>query len=109
MSGLPYDGLLEKLPTDADKARNYPELLALWKSQQRAFLGQDRQTEAEFWEWDQNVQKLLSPAERAFFLEPHIKSGPSNDLQIVEVNRVNHLTKILIYRQGIRTSNGFNG
>jgi hypothetical protein len=109
MNDLPYNGMLENVPNDPIKAKNYTEILSRWKEQQRVFMGDGRQSPADFWAWDKNVQKLLTPAELAFFLEPHIKNANPDDVVIAEVNRINHLTKILVHRQGIKTTNGFNG
>jgi hypothetical protein len=72
-------------------------------------MGDGQQSPNDFWEWDKKVQILLTSAELAFFLEPHVKNADPDDVVIAEVNRINHLTKILIYRQGIATTNGFNG
>lgn len=109
MNNQPYNGMLENVPADPTRAKNYIELLSLWKQQQLVFMGSGRQSPAEFWAWDKNVQKLLTPTELAFFLEPHIKNANPDDVLLAEVNRINHLTKILVYRQGITTTNGFNG
>jgi hypothetical protein len=101
---------LENTPTDADHANGYDELLALWKEQQEVSnTGRWRQEPEEFWAWDKKVQALLRPNERAFFLTPYLDKMDPMDPDIACVNRLNHLTKILWYRQGLVTSNGFNG
>ncbi len=56
--------------------------------------------EKEFDQWDLRVQSLLDPAEREFYLSPY----DGLDLRYLDyraVSRLNHLTKILMNRQGI--------
>jgi hypothetical protein len=104
-----YDGLLEAVPADPTLALNYSELLALWKEQKSISDNGERQTADAFWTWDRKVQSLLSGRELKFYLEPHLENLVPSDPDIAQVNRLNHLTKILVYRQGIKTTNGFNG
>lgn len=108
MSGEQYS--LENIPTDPGHATNYPELLALWKEQQEVSnSGGWREKPEDFWAWDKKVRSLLRPNELAFFLEPHLKDMDPDNPDYARVNRLNHLTKILWYRQGMVTTNGFNG
>jgi hypothetical protein len=100
---------LDNVPADPVHQMNYSELLLLWKDQEQKSENGIRETAEEFWAWDAKVTALLTPRERAFYLEPHLKHLDPTDTDIARVNRLNHLTKILWYRQGVRTSNGFNG
>jgi hypothetical protein len=55
--------------------------------------------EKEFGQWDLRVQGLLDPAEREFYMSPY----DGFDLRYLDyrtVSRLNHLTKILMNRQG---------
>jgi hypothetical protein len=96
-----YNGMLETIPTDPVKAENYSALLALWKEQVSLSDSGTRPTPEEFRKWDSQVQSLLRGRELEYFLEPPIDPDMTN--------RLNHLVKILFYRQGIETTNGFNG
>lgn len=104
-----YNGMLENTPSDPRMAENYAELLALLKEQREISERGIRQSPEDFWKWDRRVQSLLGPRELAFLLEPHITNADPKDPDIARVNRLNHLIKILVYRQGIQTTNGFNG
>ncbi|MCK1622749.1 hypothetical protein IVA98_05710 [Bradyrhizobium sp. 160] len=103
---ITYDELFKNTPADRAHAINYSALYLLWKQ-----MHDDSdlpRSEKHFEEWDAAVQHNLTPAEREFFLSPY----GNLDLQVLDfraVSRMNHLTKILVYRQGIRTTNGFNG
>jgi hypothetical protein len=62
----------------------------------------------EFDEWDGRVQSLLDPTEREFYLSPY----DGLDLRYLDyrtVSRLNHLTKILMNRQGIKSPGPANG
>jgi len=57
-------------------------------------------TRKKFGDWDLRVQSLLDPAEREFYLSPY----DGLDIRYLDyrsVSRMNHLTKILLNRQGI--------
>jgi hypothetical protein len=99
-----YDEMLSKTPTNPAHAQNYAELLSLWKDPRTHADG----TADEFDEWDKSVQRLLTPSEGAFYLTPYADLDMKR-LQFRKVSRLNHLTKILVHRQGIKTTNGFNG
>jgi hypothetical protein len=97
------DEILAPIPIDPPKARNYSELFQLWQSD-RSF----DDDVATFEQWENEVSELLTRREREFFLSPH--SGL--DMNVFEdrrISRFNHLTKILVYRQGIKARTGFSG
>jgi hypothetical protein len=90
---------LSRIPPGAEQAGNYSALYQLWK-QARAGLDFAQADEQQFTAWDEQVQGLLDPAEREFYLSPY----DGLDLRFLDhrsVSRLNHLTKILLNRQGI--------
>ena len=103
---MTYDEILEKTPADRAHAYNYPILHMLWKQlRDDPELASD---EKNFEQWDAAVQHNLTPSECAFYLSPY-GDLDMNVLDFRATSRMNHLTKILVYRQGIKTTNGFNG
>jgi hypothetical protein len=103
---MTYDELLSKTPENPIQALNYAELFNLWKDQQSKYYTDE--ASHEFEAWDNSVQRLLVANERVFYLSPY--AGLSMDvLEFRKVSRFDHLTKILVHRQGIKTTNGFNG
>ena len=88
-----YDAALENIPTDPTRDLNYTELLFLWKNQQQS------ESPLDFAAWDREVQAALSGRELEFYL----------DADMAREDRLNHLTKILVYRQRVKTQPGFNG
>src|SRR6266852_5688014 len=103
---MTYDEILSRTPTNPVHAQNYAELFSVWKDQQTKYYADE--AAAEFDKWDNSVQGLLNPSERAFYLTPYADLD-MKFLDFRKVSRFNHLTKILFYRQGIKTTNGFNG
>jgi hypothetical protein len=104
---MTYEDILSHIPANVVHAKNYSNLFELWKSGQTAFALTDVEKQ-KFDDWDNLVQSLLSPAELEFYLNP-LGNLDMNVLDYRAVSRLNHLTKILVYRQGIKTRNGFNG
>ena len=104
---MSYEEILARTPTDPVHAQNYSTLFDLWKTAHDGFLPGDAD-EQNFADWDKAVQQLLTPAERAFYLSP-LGNLNLNVFEYRSVSRINHLTKIMVHRQGIRTPNGFNG
>lgn len=103
---MTYDEFLSNTPTNPVMAANYPELLQLWKRQQTDSALDISET--EFDAWDKSVRKLLNGPELAFYVSPYGEL----DMGIYDfrkVSRLNHLAKILVHRQGLKTTNGFNG
>ncbi|WOH55052.1 hypothetical protein [Bradyrhizobium sp. BWC-3-1] len=103
-----YDQMLASTPTDPAMAVNYPELFALWK---KATDDNHLRADASVFDaWDKQVQPLLAASELQFYLSPY---HGSLDLAVLDnraVSRTNHLTKILLYRHGIKAEgDGFNG
>jgi hypothetical protein len=96
-------GNSDPIPVSPQKARHYSELFQLWQSD-RSF---DDDVDA-FQQWENEVSGLLTKREREFFLRPY-GGLDMNVLDHRRMSRFNHLTKILVYRQGIKTTNGFNG
>ncbi len=91
--------MLSPRPKDPEHAKNYGELYELWKAARRR-LDFATADEKQFDEWDLRVQSFLDPAEREFYLSAY----DGLDLQYLDyrtVSRMNHLTKILMNRQGI--------
>jgi hypothetical protein len=96
---LVSEEVLSQTPLDAEHAENYRALYQLWK-EARASLDFAAADERQFEEWDLRVQSLLDPAEREFYLSAY----DGLDLRFLDhrsVSRLNHLTKILLNRQGI--------
>lgn len=104
---MTYDELLEQEPSDPVHAIGYKTLHSLWKAA-RAAADLGERPESNFNEWDRLVQASLTPRELQFYLSPY-GNLDMNVLDFRAVSRLNHLTKILVHRQGIKTSNGFNG
>ncbi|MGY4403917.1 hypothetical protein [Bradyrhizobium sp. USDA 3315] len=109
MSEELYDGLLEPIPPDPAMAKNYVELLALLKEQRKLAERGVRQSADDFWARDQKVQSMLTARERSFLLEPNLLPAGQQDPDIPRANRLNHLIKILVHRQGLKTTNGLSG
>ncbi|QOZ20831.1 hypothetical protein XI02_42200 [Bradyrhizobium sp. CCBAU 21365] len=91
--------VLSQPPSDPERPENYTKLYELWKEARGVvdFVATD---EEKFGDWDLRVQSLLDPAEREFYLSPY----DGLDLRYLDyrsVSRMNHLTKILLNRQGI--------
>jgi hypothetical protein len=94
-----YDRLLETVPADPLKARNYLELLALWKEQRRRLEANEEYSQSEFEQWDRSILALLTDREVFYYLEPY---GPTTtDAAALLVGRVYHLTKLLLARHGV--------
>jgi hypothetical protein len=91
--------LLSRPPGDPEHGKNYAKLYELWKEARSSvdFVAAD---EKKFDEWDLRVQSLLDPAEREFYLTPY-DGLDMRYLDYRSVSRMNHLTKILLNRQGI--------
>jgi uncharacterized protein YecE (DUF72 family) len=102
---MTHDELLSPTPSNPAHAQNYATLFRLRKKAQSEYTNPDEQ---EFNDWDRQVQALLTQSERAFYVSP-FGALDMNVLEFRSVSRVNHLMKILVHRQGIKTSNGFNG
>ena len=94
--------LLAQECTSRVHAENYPALYELWK-EARGRLDFVAADEKQFDEWDLRVQNLLDPMEREFYLSAY----DGLDMQYLDyrsVSRLNHLTKILLNRQGITSA-----
>jgi hypothetical protein len=104
---MTYDEMLSKTPTNPAHAQNYAELFSLWKDQPTKYYREEGASDC-FDEWDNSVQRLLTPNELAFYMTPYADLD-MNRLEFRKVSRQSHLTKILVHRQGIKTTNGFNG
>jgi hypothetical protein len=91
--------ILSRHPKDQEHAKNYAELFYLWK-EARGRLDFTAADEKPFDEWDLRVQNLLDPAERQFYLSAY-DGLDMRYLDYRSVSRLNHLTKILLNRQGI--------
>src|SRR5690348_16733584 len=86
-------------PPSPEHAANHVQLLELWR-EGRKTLEYGAADEPIFQDWDARVQKLLDPAELEFYLS----SYGNLDLRYLDyraVSRMKHLTKILVYHQGI--------
>jgi hypothetical protein len=95
--------MLSRPPRDPERAGDYAKLYALWK-EARDILDFAAADESKFDEWDLRVQTLLDPAEREFYVSPY-DGLDMRYLDYRSVSRLNHLTKILINRQGINGPN----
>jgi hypothetical protein len=90
---------LSQPPSAPEHAENYTQLYELWK-EARSMVDFVASDEKKFGDWDLRVQSLLDPAEREFYLSPY----DGLDIRYLDyrsVSRMNHLTKILLNRQGI--------
>ncbi|QIG97736.1 hypothetical protein [Bradyrhizobium sp. 6(2017)] len=108
MSEELYDGMLDAIPPNPARAKNYVELLALMKEQQKIAERGVRQSPDDFW-MDQKGP-VVAHCARAIVPSgaPILPSGPQ-DPDIPHANRLNRLIKIRVHRQGLKMTNGFNG
>src|SRR5216683_4412628 len=95
------EAMLSRTPSDPNNAENYVKLYDHWK-EARSMLD-FAADEKKFAEWDLRVQSLLDPSEREFYLSPY-DGLDMHYLDYRSVSRMNHLTKILINRQGLNKS-----
>ena len=102
-----YNDLLESIPSDPVKARNYSELLALWKKQ-KALIDDERLESSKYLSvWEDDVSALLDENEQAYFRDQ--QNILVYDIRALRVAHITHLTKILIHRHGIEMPGGFSG
>jgi hypothetical protein len=102
-----YNDLLESLPSDPVKARNYSELLALWKEQKALIDVEGLESSEDLSVWEDDVSALLDENERVYFRDQ--QNVLVYDTKALRVARITHLTKILIHRHGIEMPGGFSG
>ena len=103
---MTFDEILEFPPTDPVRSINYDELLELWRRQHTPQALDE--SEISFNAWDRKVQALLGGRELSFYLAS-FNGLDATIFAFRKVSRVGQLTKILVYRQGIKTQSGFNG
>jgi hypothetical protein len=102
-----YNDLLESVPTDPAKTRNYPELLALWKEQKALIDVEGLESSDDLKIWEDDVSALLDEKERTYFRDdPNILVY---DVRALRIARITLLTKILVHRHGIDIPGGFQG
>jgi hypothetical protein len=102
-----YNDQLESIPTDPAKARNYPELLALWKEQKALIDVEGLESSDDLTVWEEEVNALLDDRERAYFRDD--QNVLVYDVRALRIVRITHLQKILIHRHGIEVPGGYQG
>jgi hypothetical protein len=91
---MTYENLLKTTPTEPALAVNYGELVELWDQ----FDKMNSSSEIELKVWEERVEKLLRPMERASFMDETNHWEPSNAV----AERFDRLTKLLLSRHGIQ-------
>jgi hypothetical protein len=86
-----YEETIQTIPIDAEQARNYEALLALWEEQRARIEISTEELET----WNERVFDLLRYDEQQLFRDETILASG-----IFGISEMNRLTKILLTRHG---------
>ena len=94
-----YIETIMSVPSDEQGARNYSELLELWRSEKALIDAGQSEFSDELTAWEDQVNGLLRPDVRKHFSDDQVVLNM--DVLALRSARINRLARILVSRHGV--------